>query len=53
MKCSFYFCDVYDRPNYLLNFRQKIHLLSDIHFCTDIIKGMVVEDILTIHFGST
>ena len=51
--CSFYIYDVYDRCNYLLNFRQKLRLFSDIYFCMDIMMGMVREDILTTYFGST
>ena len=51
--CSFYIYDVYDRHNYLLNFRQKLRLFSDIYYCMDIMMGMVREDILTTYFGST
>ena len=53
MMCSFYIYDIYDRPNYLLNFRQKLRLFSDIYSCMDIMMGMVREDILTTYFGST
>ena len=53
MMCSFYVYDVYDRHNYLLNFRQKLRLSSDIYYCVDIMMGMVREDILTTYFGRT
>ena len=49
---SFYFYDAYHRHNYLLNFRQKLGLFSDIYFCMDIIMGMVKKDILPTYFGS-
>ena len=51
--CSFYIYDVYDRHSYLLNFRQKLRLFSDIYFRMDIMMGMVREDFLTTYFGST
>ena len=51
--CLFSFYDAYDRHIYLLNFRQKLRLFSDISFCMDIMTGMVREDILTTYFGST
>ena len=53
MVCSFYFYDVYDRHNYLLNFGQKLRLSSDIYFCMDIMTGTVKEDILISYFGRT
>ena len=53
MMCSFLFYDVYDGHNYLLTFRQKLHLFSDIYFCMDIMMGIVRQDILIAYFGST
>ena len=51
--CSFYFYDVCDRHNQLLNFTQKLHLFSDIYICLDIMMEMVRENILITYFGST
>ena len=53
MMCSFHIYAVYDRHNYLLNFKQKLRLFSDIFFCMNIMMGMVREDILTTYFGIT
>ena len=53
MVCSFYIYNVYDRRNYLLNFRQKLRLFLDIHFRMNIMMEMVREVTLTIYFGST
>ena len=47
------FFDVFDRHNWLLDFRQKLHLFSDIYFCIDIMMEMVREDTLTTLYGST
>ena len=49
----FHFKDVYDRSNYLLNFRQKLRLFLDIYFCIDCMIEMAREDNLTTHFRST
>ena len=35
-----------------MNFRQKLHLFSEIYFCMDIMMGMVRGDNLTTYFGS-
>ena len=34
-----------------MNFRQKLHLFSDIYFCMDIMMGMVREDNITTYLG--
>ena len=51
--CLLIFYDVYDGPNYLLNFRQKLHLFLDIYFCMDIMMGIVRQDILIAYFENT
>ena len=43
--CSLKFYNIYGRHEQLLNFRQKLHLFSDIYFCMDIMMGIVREDI--------
>ena len=49
---SFCFWDFYDKHNYSFNFRQKLHLFSDIYVCMDITMAMVREDKLATYFGS-
>ena len=46
MICLFFVFDAYDRHNYFFNWRQKLHLFSDIYFCIDFMMGMFREDIL-------
>ena len=36
-----------------MNFTQSLSIFPDIIFCMDFMVGMVKEDILTNHFGST
>ena len=48
---SFYNYDVYERHNYLMNFRQNLRLFLGIYFCMDFMMGMVRENTVSSCFG--